>query len=87
MEGMSKVPVADWPADIVPKWARTAAHGDRRIELGLVGMDCEPKAVKRALASALVTRSEFEKGVWGRHERQYWWLMGAKAMARAGAAR
>ena len=76
----AKLPVAQWPAD-APRWARTAAHGDRRIELGLVGMDADSAAVRRALKRALVTKAEFERGVWGRHERRYWWLLGAHAMA------
>ena len=76
----AKLPVADWPAAI-PQWARTAAHGDRRTELGMVGMDADPAAVRRALRRALVTEAEFERGVWGQHEAQYWWLLGAHAMA------
>ena len=79
-----KLPAAQWPAD-TPCWARTAAHGDRRIELGLVGMDADPVAVRRLLTRALVTKDEFLRGVWGRHERRYWWLLGAHAMASAGA--
>jgi hypothetical protein len=74
-----KLHVSQWPAD-VPLWARTAAHGDRRIELGLVGMDADLKMVRKVLSRALVTKAEFERGVWGRHEGQYWWLLGARAM-------
>ena len=48
----AKLPVAQWPAD-VPNWARTAAHGDRRIELGLVGMDADVEAVRRVLSRAM----------------------------------
>ena len=78
------LPVADWPAD-TPGWARTAAHGDRRVELGLVGMDADLAAVRRVLARALVSKEELEKGVWGQHERRYWWLLGTRAMANAAA--
>ena len=52
----TKLPVAQWPTD-VPRWARTAAHGDRRIELGLVGMDADVEAVRRVLSRALLTLS------------------------------
>ena len=76
-----KLPVAQWPAD-APRWTRTAAHGDRRTELGLVGMDVDMLAVRRVLKRALVTKAELARGVWGRHEGRYWWLMGARAMAR-----
>jgi G3E family GTPase len=81
------LPVSEWPDD-APRWARTAAHGDRRIEIGLVGMDADPAAVRHALSRALVTKAEFECGLWGwhedvQHERRYWWLLGARAMARA----
>ena len=79
----AKLPVAQWPAD-APCWARTAAHGDRRIELGLVGMDADVTAVRRVLNRALVTKAEFDRGVWGQHEHRYWWLLGAEAMARLG---
>ena len=51
-----KLPVAQWPAD-TPRWARTAAHGDRRTELGLVGMDADPAAVRRVLARASSART------------------------------
>ena len=44
------------------RWARTAAHGDRRTELGLVGMDADPAAVRQMLNRALVTKAEFELG-------------------------
>ena len=86
----AKLLVAEWPAD-APRWARTAAHGDRRVELGLIGMDADVAAVRRTLSRALVTKAEFEGGLWGRHEdvrheRRYWWLLGAHAMVRAGAA-
>ena len=74
------LPVAEWPAD-APRWARTAAHGDRRIELGLIGMDADVDQVRRVLSRALVTKAEFERGLWGCHERHYWWLLGARAMA------
>ena len=77
-----KLPVAQWPAD-TPRWARTAAHGDRRTELGLVGMDADPAAVRRVLARALVTKEEFVRGLWGRHEGRYWWLLGAHVMTSA----
>lgn len=46
-----------------PRWVRTAEHGDRRTELGLVGMNADPAAVRRALNCALVTRAEFKLGV------------------------
>ena len=84
----AKLPVAEWPADAdVPRWARTAAHGDLRTELGLIGMDADPTEVRRVLRRALVTNAEFERGLWGRHEGRYWLLLGARAMAkRAGAA-
>ena len=82
----AKLPVAEWPAD-APRWARTAAHGDRRVELGLIGMDADLVTVRRILRRALVTKAEFERGLWGQHERQYWWLLGARATARVGAAR
>ena len=36
----------------------------------------------RALRRALVTKAEFDRGVWGRHEDQYWWLLGKRAMAK-----
>ena len=83
------VPLADWPRG-TPHWARNAAHGDRRVEIGLVGMDADHAAVRRALRRALVTRAEFERGLWGqdedlRQERRYWLLMGASAMASTGA--
>ena len=71
---------AQLPAD-APSWALTAANGDRRIELGLIGMDADVAAVRRVLSRALVTKAEFERGLWGKHERQYWWLLGARAMA------
>ena len=77
----TKLPVAQWPAD-APRWARTAAHGDRRTELALIGMDADPVAVRRVLNRALVTPAEMERGTWGRHENQYWWVLGARAMAR-----
>ena len=57
----AKLPVAEWPAD-APRWARTAAHGDRRVELGLIGMDADVAAVRRALRRALVTKAEFALG-------------------------
>ena len=65
----TKLPVAQWPTD-VPRWARTAAHGDRRIELGLVGMDADVEAVRRVLSRALLTREEFALGaeVWQQWE-------------------
>ena len=72
--------VAQWPAK-APRWPRTAVHGDRRIELGLVGMDCDLEMVRRLLRRALVTKAEFDRGVWGRHQGEYWWLLGARAMA------
>ena len=52
------------PADL--KWARTAEHGDRRTEIGFVGMDADHAAVRRLLARALVTPEEFALGaeVW-----------------------
>ena len=78
----AKLPVAQWPAD-APRWAHTAAHGDRRTELAMVGMDADPEKVCRVLNRALVTKAEFDRGVWGQHERRYWWLLGARAMARA----
>ena len=81
----TKLPVAQWPPSDAPRWARAAAHGDRRIELGLVGMDADAVAVRRLLHRALVTKPEFERGVWGKHEAQYWWLLGARAMASAAA--
>ena len=77
------LPVAQWPAE-APRWARTAEHGDRRIELGLVGMDCDLEMVRRLLRRALVTKAEFDRGVWGRHQGEYWWLLGKKAMAARG---
>ena len=55
------LPVAEWPAD-APAWAPAAAHGDRRIEIGLVGMDADVAAVRRALRGALVTKAEFALG-------------------------
>lgn len=55
------LPVAEWPTD-VPHWALTAGHGDRRIELGLVGMDADPSRVRRVLRRALVTPEEFALG-------------------------
>ena len=60
-----ELPVTQWPAD-VPRWTHTAAHGDRRIELGLVGMDADLAAVRRALSRALLTQDEFALGdeVW-----------------------
>ena len=73
-------PAAQWPAE-APLWVRTAVHGDRRIELGLIGMDVNHVAVLRLLKRALVTKAEFERGVWGRHEHRYWCLLGARAMA------
>ena len=55
---------SEWPADAnVPDWCRAAAHGDRRTELGLVGIDADEAAVRRALNRALVTRSEFDAGM------------------------
>jgi hypothetical protein len=57
----TKLPVAQWPAD-APLWARTATHGDRRIELALVGMDADALAVRRVLHRALLTREEFALG-------------------------
>lgn len=78
----AKLPVAQWPAD-APRRALAAPHGDRRTELGLVGMDADVAAVRRALRRALVTKAEFERGVWGRHEGRYWWLIGARAHATA----
>ena len=53
------------PAD-APRWVRTAEHGDRRTELGLVGMNADPAAVRRTLHRALVTKAEFDLGaaVW-----------------------
>ena len=76
----AKLPAAHSPAN-APRWTRTAAHGDRRTELGMVGMDVDLAAVRRVLKRALVTKAEFERGVWGRHEGRYWWLLGARAMA------
>ena len=57
--------VAQWPSD-APRWARSAEHGDRRIELAFVGMDANADALRRALRRALVTREEFRLGfeVW-----------------------
>lgn len=74
----AKLPVAQWPDD-APAWARTAPHGDRRVELGLIGMDADVAMVRRHLKRALVTKAEFESGVWGRHEGEYWWLLGTRA--------
>ena len=74
----AKLPVAQWPDD-APAWARTAPHGDRRVELGLIGMDADVAMVRRHLKRALVTKAEFEAGVWGRHEGEYWWLLGTRA--------
>ena len=53
------------PAD-APRWVRTAEHGDRRTELGLVGMDADVAGVGRTLRRALVTKAEFALGaaVW-----------------------
>jgi hypothetical protein len=61
--------VTGWPDD-VPKWAHSAAHGDRRVELGLVGMDANVAALRRALTRALLTRDEFALGdeVWQQWE-------------------
>jgi len=58
----ASIPVADWPAD-APRWARTAEYGDRRIELGLIGMDANLSVVRRELKRALVTSKEFALGV------------------------
>ena len=59
--------VSEWPAHAnVPDWCRTAAHGDRRTELGLIGINADEAAVRKALNRALVTRSEFDLG------RQVW---------------
>ena len=77
------VPAKELPED-TPNWCRTAAHGDRRIELGLVGMDCDEMMVRKALSRALVTKDEFERGIWGKHQGEYWWLLGKKAMAARG---
>ena len=64
-----ELPVTRWPDD-VPKWAHSAAHGDRRVELGLVGMDANVAALRRALTRALLTRDEFALGdeVWQQWE-------------------
>ena len=35
--------------------------------------------VRRHLKRALVTKAEFESGVWGRHEGEYWWQLGTRA--------
>ena len=45
------------------QWAGTSTYGDRRIELGFVGMDADERAVRRMLSRALVTQEEFELGV------------------------
>ena len=55
------LPVEEWPAD-TPPWARTAEHGDRRIELGLIGMDADSVAVRRLLRRALLTAEEYVLG-------------------------
>ena len=56
------VPVSKWPKDS-PRWARKATHGDRRIELGLVGMDVDPsEARRRALLTAGMSHSVARRG-------------------------
>ena len=57
----SGLPRRMWPSD-APRWALKATYGDRRIELGLVGMDADEASVRRALRRALVTPAEFALG-------------------------
>ena len=61
----TRLPEMQWPSD-TPSWARTAVHGDRRVELGLVGMDANVASVRRVLNRALLTEEEFALGpeVW-----------------------
>ena len=42
-------------------------------------MDADVAMVRRHLKRALVTKAEFESGVWGRHEGECWWLLGTRA--------
>ena len=53
------LPPADrWPGD-VPLWAQTARYGDRRQELGFIGMHADQEGVLKALRRALVTGKEY----------------------------
>lgn len=61
--GAKTLQASEGPAHAdVPEWCRAATHGDRRSELGLVGIDADEAAVRSALNRALVTRSEFDLG-------------------------